>query len=199
MWEPSVSNSNLEIHDLLMVPGGSVDHKIFACPTIDHNAVNYFTKAGYRVWIPVHRTGISAEAEKNWTTYDARLDIRAAFEFIREIRGPEKLYAIVHCLGSVAMASGLLDGTIPASWVKGLSCSQVFMNLKLRPLNAAKVNLKAVSIYKLLLGNWLSFGSSPHDSLVQCLLNQLLRLYPVPSSELCNNVTCHRTSLAFGR
>ncbi len=199
MWEPSPSNPELEIHDLLMIPGSSVDHKIFACPTIDHNAVNYFTSAGYRVWIPVHRAGISAEAKKNWTTYDARLDIRAAFEFIREMCGPKKLYAIVHCLGSVAMASGLLDGTIPAAWVKGLSCSQVFMNLKLRPLNAAKVSLNAVSIYKLLSGNWLSFSSSPNDSLVQWLLNQLLRLYPVPSSDLCNNVACHRTSLAFGR
>jgi hypothetical protein len=65
MWEASPSNPDLEVHDLLMIPGSSVDHQIFACPTINHNAVNYFTNAGYRVWIPIHRTGISAESEKN--------------------------------------------------------------------------------------------------------------------------------------
>jgi hypothetical protein len=73
------------------------------------------------------------------------------------------------------------------------------MNLKLRPLNQAKVSLNAVSLYKTLAGNWLSFSSSPKDSYIQRLLNQLLRLYPDPPSELCTNVACHRTSLAFGR
>lgn len=199
MWDACPSNSDLEVHDLFMIPGAAVDHQIFALPTIEQNAVNYFTKAGYRVWVLVHRIGMTAEEKKNWTGFDTRLDIRAALEYIRRIRGPRKIYTIAHCVGAIAFSSGLLDGTIPAAWIKGITCSQTFMNLKLRPLNALKVSLNAVSLYKLLAGNWLSFTSSSNDSLIQRLLNQLLRLYPDPPSELCSNVACHRTSLAFGR
>lgn len=199
MWESSPRHPDLEVHDLFMIPGGSVDHQIFSLPTIKNNAVNYFTSAGYRVWVLVHRIGITVEAERNWTTFDTRLDIRAAFEYIRKVRGPQKIYTIAHCLGSVALASGLLDGTIPSSWIKGLTCSQVFMNLKLPAINAAKVSINAIGLYKLLAGNWLSCNSSPSDTLIQRILNQLLRLYPTSASEMCNSVACHRISLVFGR
>lgn len=199
MWEACSPDLNLEVHDLFMIPGAAVDHQIFALPTIEHNAVNYFTRAGYRVWILVHRIGMGPEEKSNWTGFDTRLDIRAALEYIREAQGSQKIYTIAHCVGAIAFSCGLLDGTIPASWIKGITCSQTFMNLALRPLNAAKVSLNAVSLYKMLAGNWLSFTSSHNDSFIQRLLNQLLRLYPDPTSEMCSNVACHRTSLAFGR
>jgi hypothetical protein len=154
MWEASPSDPELEIHDLLMIPGASVDHQIFALPTIDINAVNYFTNAGYRVWILVHRTGITTEAKNNWTTFDTRFDIRAAFEYIRKVHGPKKLYTIAHCLGSVALSCGLLEGTIPGAWIKGITCSQVFMNLKLPAVNEAKVSINAIGLYKMLAGSW---------------------------------------------
>jgi hypothetical protein len=112
MWEACPTDPNLEIHDLFMIPGAAVDHQIFALPTISHNAVNYFTKAGYRVWVIVHRIGMSPEEKKNWTGYDSRLDIRAALEYIRKVQGPQKIYTISHCVGSIAFSCGLLDGTV---------------------------------------------------------------------------------------
>ncbi|CRK34722.1 hypothetical protein BN1708_019600, partial [Verticillium longisporum] len=49
-----------------------------------------------------------------------------------------KIYAIAHCMGSVAFSTGLLDGTIPSDWILGITASQVFMNPLWSRLNSAK-------------------------------------------------------------
>ncbi|RAL60884.1 hypothetical protein DID88_010209 [Monilinia fructigena] len=41
VWEPQ--NPNIATKNLLFIPGASVDHQIFALPTIEVNAINYFT------------------------------------------------------------------------------------------------------------------------------------------------------------
>jgi predicted alpha/beta hydrolase len=108
----------------LFVPGASVDEQIFALPTIETNAIEFFLGKGYRLYVITHRVGKSEAAKKGYTIYDARLDIKAAMEYVRNQASQEKMYCIVHCAGSVAFSMGLLDGTIPASWVKGMTASQ---------------------------------------------------------------------------
>jgi hypothetical protein len=202
MWEACPSDPSLDIIDLFMIPGASVDHQIFSLQTIPQNAVQYFTRAGYRVWVITHRIGRTMQAENNWTTFDARLDLKAALQYIRSTQSPpQKIYTIAHCMGSVAFACGLLDGTIPTAWIKGVSCSQVFMNPTCSLGNYAKL-LSPVpinSLYKLISGNWFSCSSSEEDGLVQRGINQVLRLYPDERKELCTNVSCHRCSFVFGR
>jgi hypothetical protein len=200
MWESK--NPNVETKNIFMIPGASVDHQIYALPTIETNAVNYFTRAGYRVYITVHRIGQIMVAENNWTTFDARLDIRACLEWIRKIHGPEKIYTIAHCMGSVAFSCGLLDGTIPATWIKGVSCSQVFMNPIWSTLSMIKVLMGPIpldKLYKMFAGSWFSCSSSTDDSYFQQFINQILRFYPDTRSEMCNNIACHRCSFIFGR
>lgn len=201
IWEPtSVPASGVK--DLFMIPGASVDHQIYALPTIPFNAVNYFTRAGYRVHISVHRIGQLMVAENMWTTYDARLDLKACLEYIRSKNGSAKVYCIAHCMGSVAFSTGLLDGTIPSSWVLGITCSQVFMNPIWQTLNMIKVLAGPVPLDKLytwLGGTWFSCSTSRDDTLVQKFINQLLRFYPDERRELCNNAACHRTTFVFGR
>jgi hypothetical protein len=204
MWEPThyPDNDPANVRNLFMIPGASVDHQIFALPTIPFNAVNYFTRAGYRVFVTVHRIGELMIAENSWTTYDARLDFRACLEHIRRKYGEHKVYTIAHCMGSVAFACGLLDGTIPADWIKGVTCSQVFMNPIWNTLNMIKVMAGPVpvdTLYRWLCGNWFSCSTSKDDSLIQKGLNELLRFMPDERRELCNNASCHRTTLVFGR
>ncbi|KAI0104878.1 glucose-methanol-choline oxidoreductase [Nemania sp. FL0031] len=219
VWEPT--NTTVETKNLFMIPGASVDHQIFALPTIRFNAVNYFRRAGYRVFVTVHRIGVLMEAQNNWTTFDARLDLRACLELIRKEYGtgeiihddsrsasenprrkPEPVYTIAHCMGSVAFATGLLDGTIPASWIKGVTCSQVFMNPIWNCVNMIKIlslPIPADRLYRLFAGNWFSCSTGKNDSYVQKALNELLRLMPDDRKEICNNATCHRISLVFAR
>jgi hypothetical protein len=204
IWEPTSvpGNDPSAVKNLFMIPGASVDHQIFALPTIPFNAVNYLTRAGYRVHVSVHRIGQLMVAENMWTTYDARLDLKACLEYIRSKHGPAKIYTITHCMGSVAFAAGLLDGTISSSWILGITCSQVFMNPIWRTLNMIKATAGPVPLNKLytfLAGTWFSCSTSRDDTLLQRSINQLLRFYPDERRELCNNAACHRTSLVFGR
>ncbi|KIW32573.1 uncharacterized protein PV07_04103 [Cladophialophora immunda] len=200
-WAPKDPSSG--DRKVLFIPGASVDHQIFALPTIDVNAVEYFQAAGYEVFCVTHRTGKTPNAQRGFTTYDARLDIQAAFEEIHRIQGSkDPIYTVAHCAGSVALSAGLLDGTIKASWIRGLTASQVFFNPIFGTVNKLKASMpiSLTRVYKLLAGSWFSCISTEHDSLIQRLLNQVVRLYPVGSPrELCNSVVCHRSELVFGR
>ncbi|KAI1117178.1 glucose-methanol-choline oxidoreductase [Nemania sp. NC0429] len=219
MWEPT--NTSVPTKNLFMIPGASVDHQIFALPTIRYNAVNYFQRAGYRVFVTVHRIGMLMVAQNDWTTFDARLDIRASLEFIRKhyptgreassdsaaAEGatkpePEPIYTIAHCMGSVAFSTGLLDGTIPTQWIKGVTCSQVFMNPIWNSMNMIKIlalPIPADRLYRMVAGNWFSCTTGKDDSYVQKALNELLRFMPDDRKEICNNASCHRISLTFAR
>lgn len=200
VWEPR--NPSIETKNLFMIPGAAVDHQIFSLPTIEVNAVNYFTRAGYRVFVTVHRICMLRVAEDKWTTYDSRHDFKACYQWIRKEYGDEPIYTIAHCMGAVAFSSGLLDGTIPAHWIKGICCSQVFMNPIWSTLNMAKVIAGPVpmdKLYNLTAGSWFSCSSTREDSYLQQAINQILRFYPDSRDEICNNVSCHRCSLIFGR
>lgn len=207
MWEST--NPQIETKNLLMIPGSAVDHQIYALPTIPFNAVNYFTRAGYRVFVPVHRIGMLMVAQNDWTTYDTRHDLRACIEYIRQSdeyscdNAPgNKIYTIAHCMGSVAYSTGLLDGTIPADWILGITASQVFMNPVWSKLNRAKVLAGPVQLdraYELVFGSWFSCGTGPNDEVLQRCLNQLLRFLPEERKEICNSASCHRISLIFSR
>lgn len=207
MWEPEPESilgdsfgNPLPVRNLFMIPGAAVDHQIYALPTIPFNAVNYFTRAGYRVFVTVHRIGIIQGAEdKSWTTYDARLDIKACLEYIRMSEGTKKVYCIAHCMGSVAFASGLLDGTIPSDWVLGVTCSQVFMNPIWSSSNKFKSSIQLDKTYTRLAGHWFNCRASTHDGPLQSGVNQMLRLLPDRKGEKCNNASCHRITLLFGR
>ncbi|KAI1376514.1 FAD/NAD(P)-binding domain-containing protein [Hypoxylon crocopeplum] len=205
MWEPT--NKAIEPKNLFMIPGASVDHQIFALPTIRYNAVNYFCRAGYRVFVTVHRIGMLMVAQNNWTTFDTRLDFKACLEKIRTDftepgKEPEPVYTIAHCMGSVAFSTGLLDGAIPAKWIKGITCSQVFMNPIWNTMNMLKIVALPIPgdrLYKWLAGDWFSFSTGKSDSLFQKGLNELLRLMPDERKEMCNNASCHRCTMALGR
>ncbi|KAJ2904834.1 putative cholesterol oxidase protein [Zalerion maritima] len=207
MWEPTYrpkdkDGKEVEVKNLFMIPGAAVDHQIYALPTIQYNAINYFRRAGYRCFVSVHRIGQLVVAQNHHTTYDARLDLRADLEYIREHFGKDKVYTIAHCMGSVAFSTGLLDGTIPADWILGVSCSQVFMNPIWNAGNMLKIKLGVIPadvLYKKLAGDWFSCSTSPDDTFVQRALNEVMRILPDERAELCNNASCHRCTLVFGR
>ena len=80
MWTPVKSASTQLPLDVpvLFVPGTAVDHNIFAWPTIQLNAMEYFTSSGATCFCITHRAGKTTIAQAGWTTYDALLDVAAA-------------------------------------------------------------------------------------------------------------------------
>jgi alpha-beta hydrolase superfamily lysophospholipase len=208
IWNPPGKDAHADAPTILFVPGAAVDHQIFALPTIKKNAVDYFREAGYRIYCITHRIGKTMTAQKGYTTFDARHDILAALAYIRKVqeadahKQAEKIYVIAHCAGSIALSMGLLHGTIPADWIKGITASNVFMNPMFAKVDLVKASLPIPmnNIYSKVAGTWFSCTSSTDDSLVQKVLNQALRFYPVgEKDEICNSVVCHRSSLVFGR
>ena len=98
------------------------------------------------------------------------------------------------------MAMGLLDGTIKG--IGGLTASQVFMHPWFAKVNncLARWLPDTSEFYDGLIGPWYEVDCGEQDGLVQGLVDQSLRFYPVGGkSEICNSAVCHRTELAFGR
>jgi hypothetical protein len=148
MWGPSplVPSKSTPI---VFVPGAAVDHQMFSLPTIPVNTIDYFTSQGYRCYVPVLRFGIGSEARNGWTVFDARLDVKAALEYVKAKENNRKIYAIVHCLGSIATATALLQGDIDATWFCGMTCSQVFTDLIYSNGNKFKAsNQSLLKLYK---------------------------------------------------
>jgi len=202
MWEPTTKHDG-RVFDILFIPGASVDHQVFALPTIKTNSIEHFTAAGYRCWVLTPRFGITPVARAGFTAFDARLDILAALTSIRARASPqERIYVIAHCVGALAFSMGLMDGTIPTPWIRGITASQVFLHPEPAVFNNLKGGLPypLTSLYTALAGDWLGCSSSPHDTLFQRALNQLLRFYPVGSTaEICSSAACHRLELVYGR
>ncbi|KAL5350902.1 hypothetical protein ACLOAV_004475 [Pseudogymnoascus australis] len=185
MWDPIGKSSNDVAPTILFVPGAAVDHQIFALPTIEKNAIDYFRDAGYRCFCVTHRVGMTMAAYKGHTTFDARLDIVAALSQVRKFQeaqagtAPDRLYVIAHCAGSIALSIGLLDGTIPADWIRGITASNVFMTPIFAKVNMIKASqpVPLNAIYSAVAGSWFSCASSTGDGFVQQVLNQISSLW----------------------
>jgi hypothetical protein len=194
IWDPAHATQKMPI---LLVPGASVDYQIFALPTIPYNFVDYLLERGYTVYCIVPRWGRGTVAKTlNPTVYDARLDIAAATKYVQNDSKAAKIYAVIHCLGSMATAMGLLDGTIQG--IGGLTVSQVFMNPTFGELNHFKAKAKPslAKVYEDLVGKWFELV----DGDKRILEDLALRFYPEGgSSEECRSTVCHRSDLVFGR
>ncbi|KAH6855060.1 hypothetical protein B0I37DRAFT_363801 [Chaetomium sp. MPI-CAGE-AT-0009] len=206
MWDPIVTKGAgqpaVSAPIILFIPGAATDHTMFALPTIQTNAITYFREAGYRTYCITHRVGRTAVAQQGYTSYDARRDIRAALTHIRNTQGGDgstAVYVVAHCAGSIALACGLLDGTIPGNWIRAITCSMVFMNPKFGKVDHLLSRLP-VDLYRQFISSYWDCSSSRNDTYVQQVINQLLRFYPAGQArETCRSVVCHRSEFVFGR
>jgi hypothetical protein len=179
---------------------------MFSLPTVEKNAVNYFREAGVTLlcdWSSANTMGDRIST----VTFDTRLSIYAALSHIRKIAEdagaePPHAYCIAHCVGAIGLAAGLLDGSIPGEWIKGITASSVFMS----PNYSHTDYLKSMApvglndVYGKLISNWFGYLSKSDDGILQWVLNQALRLFPVEKvDEFFQSLVCHRASLGFGR
>jgi len=187
---------------VLCIPGLSgvgSEHHVFALPYLRCNMVDYFTARGHRCYALTPRWGCEWAVAQGCTVFDCRLDIAAALEYICN-REPQKPYVVAHCQGSVALAMGLLDGTIPRSQILGITANSVFMNEVFSYWNSVKGHTTLlIQLYEYLGGNFFPIASSTHDTPFQRLLDILLRFYPVSRRrDICTSTACHRASFGFG-
>ncbi|KAJ7641620.1 hypothetical protein FB45DRAFT_825916 [Roridomyces roridus] len=201
VWVPPESCLQRREFPLLLVPGASVDESIYALPTAEQNVVEYFTERGYTVYVPTMRWGRTPAAMKGDTPFDARLDVEAAMRYVREHQPGKKILIICHCVGAIATSCGLLDGSIPGEWIQGVLASQIFFKQHFGRVNRLKGHTMFLpNLYRTLAGPWYPITSAPGGPVVQAVVDQLLRFYPVgKASERCGSTVCHRCHLIFGR
>ncbi|KAF2838312.1 FAD/NAD(P)-binding domain-containing protein, partial [Patellaria atrata CBS 101060] len=207
VWTPDITPSTPRSESkvpILFIPGAAVDDQIFALPTIPTNTVEYFTSRGHTAYVTTLRFGISPSVKEGHTAYDARLDVVAAMRYVREQYQNRKFYVVTHCVGAISTSMALLEGLVPADWFQGMTVSQAFFYQKFGAVNRWKVALGPKLLPKLyrFLARDTWFRTTPHpthETPFHRALDTLLRLYPTRAPDLCNDPTCHRCSLAFGR
>ncbi|EKG22550.1 Fumarate reductase/succinate dehydrogenase flavoprotein [Macrophomina phaseolina MS6] len=84
-WYPTTTtrNHNNPPPTILMIPGASVTHAIFALPTVRTNAIDHFTSRGHTVHVLSHRFSATHVCAAGGTAWEARLDVLAALQHLR--------------------------------------------------------------------------------------------------------------------
>ncbi|BCS10822.1 hypothetical protein ALUC_40162S [Aspergillus luchuensis] len=197
----AIKGEYLGSQPVLFIPGvtGNAAHSTFALPYLRCNMVEYFTARGCRCYVLTPRWGSDAKTSAQCTVYDCRLDIAAALQHILHEQ-KRKPYVIAHCQGSVALAMGLLDGTIKRTHILGITANAVFMTQVLAYWNSLKAATPAlIRLYEFISGTHYPIGSSDGNKPIHKVLDILLRIYPVENRrDICTSTHCHRTTFAFG-
>jgi hypothetical protein len=159
MYEPSDTSFELrktsDLPPVLFLPGITgvgAEFNLYALPFVRCNMLDYFTGRGHRCYVLTPRGNWKWDVARNYTVFDSRLDVAAALQSIN-MREAKKPYVVAHCQGSVALAMGLLDGTISRGHVLGVTANSVFMHQIFGYWNSVKGGTTfLISLYELLAG-----------------------------------------------
>ncbi|CAB4385335.1 unnamed protein product [Rhizophagus irregularis] len=183
---------------ILLVHGAAMSHEMWSTNLIKKSFLDYLLEHRYDVFLVDYRLSPTNPACKNQATLDdIRLDHAAAVKKVREVTGVETIGVIAHCVGSITTFMGLLDGKI-----EGVGCligSQVAMHPILGFWNNVKMHLKLLPFWKHVLRQTeFDVRTSSNTNILNKVVDQLLRFYPVPKSQTCRSALCHRASLCYG-
>ncbi|KAG0038392.1 hypothetical protein BGZ82_000350 [Podila clonocystis] len=209
---------------VLLLHGASVSSEIFATTLIPHNLCDYLLAHDYDVWMSDWRMSILvSDSHKQSPVYGGARDHAAAIKIIQRETGVETVQVVAHCVGSVTLWAGMLNGEVEG--VGSLVSSQVATRPLVTTANKIKQNLQLVPLFDNVLGqdefNCVTHSSSsstssenesPVDdkasttssttkakkSLLDQAVDNALRFMPMPLHEYCNNAVCHRASFCFG-
>lgn len=183
---------------VLLIHGAAMSYEMWTTNLVEHTFLDYLLENGYDVWLNDSRLSpTNAECYKQFPLDAVRLDQKAAIDHVRKITECDKIAVVAHCLGSISTLMGLLDGSIEG--VGSLVTSQVSVNPINGFVNVLKRNFQLLPIYRHILRQDLfDVRTSPDTNLLNRIVDQCLRFYPVPKHQVCNDALCHRASLCYG-
>ena len=118
-------------------------HEMWSTDLLSHNVVDFLLDKGYDVWLVDYRMSPITKASHSQSTLDQMIyDIAAAVEKVKEVCKVEKIGVISHCVGSLVVFMGLLNGEITG--VGSLISSQVVSFLLFLEISTASVVLVIV-------------------------------------------------------
>ncbi|KAK5814397.1 cholesterol oxidase [Linnemannia elongata] len=178
---------------VLLLHGASVSSEIFSTELIPHNLCDYLLAHDYDVWLSDWRCSILVEDHRRQSNiYGGAHDHAAAIKIILKETGVKNIQVVAHCVGSLTLWAGLLNGDI--NGVGAIVSSQVAN----RPINSTadriKQSLQLVPLFEKVLGQ----DEFDCVTLLDRTIDNALRFMPMPVQEYCNNAVCHRASFCFG-
>ncbi|KAG0073153.1 hypothetical protein BGZ89_010802 [Linnemannia elongata] len=201
---------------VLLLHGASVSSEIFSTELIPHNLCDYLLAHDYDVWLSDWRCSILVEDHRRQSNiYGGAHDHAAAIKIILKETRVKNIQVVAHCVGSLTLWAGLLNGDI--NGVGAIVSSQVAN----RPINSTadriKQSLQLVPLFEKVLGQD-EFDCVTHSpsasleeqkdthglntpkkvTLLDRTIDNALRFMPMPVQEYCNNAVCHRASFCFG-
>ncbi|CAG8512938.1 4961_t:CDS:2, partial [Scutellospora calospora] len=183
---------------VLLVHGAAMSHEMWTTNLVKDGLVDYLLEHEYDVWLNDSRISpTNSECYKQHTLDAIKLDQKAAVNYVRKETGCDKIAVIVHCLGSITTIMGILDGSIEG--VGSLITSQVALNPINGVVDIMKRKFGVLTLWRSVFRQEMfDVRTSPDTNLLNYILNQILRFYPVPRGQGCNNALCHRASLCYG-
>ncbi|KAG0205147.1 hypothetical protein BGX28_003188 [Mortierella sp. GBA30] len=212
---------------VLLLHGASVSSEIFATSLIPHNLCDYLLANDYDVWLSDWRMSILvSDSHRQSPIYGGARDHAAAIKIILKETGVKNIQVVAHCVGSVTLWAGMLNGEVEG--VGSLVSSQVATHPLITTANKIKQNLQLVPLFEKVLRQDgfdcmthspsltpastasseqaddqqrpIAVGTSapPKVTLLDRAIDNALRFMPMPLHECCNNAVCHRASFCYG-
>jgi cholesterol oxidase len=182
---------------VLLAPGTAMSGLSFCIDTVPQNLAEHLHAAGFDVWLFDWRTSPDLPAHALPYTLDGvgRDDWPAAVDVVIARTGRSRVGIFAHCLSAPALVYALVRGHLPRERVSSVVLSQVAFHLHFPMVGRIKAHLH--------LDEVMPAGQTVHfrpgevtlhfaDAAVTALAAV------VPKSYVCDSVSCHRLSAAFG-
>ncbi|KAI8601302.1 cholesterol oxidase [Dissophora ornata] len=186
---------------VLLLHGASVSSQMFATDLIPHNLCDYLLAQDYDVWLSDWRMSILVkDSHRQSPVYGGAHDHAAAIKIILKETGVKNIQVVAHCVGSVTLWAGMLNGEIEG--VGSVVSSQVATRPLISTANKIKQSLQLVPLFENVLRqdefDCATHSPSPSVTLLDRAIDNTLRFLPMPLHEYCNNAICHRASFCYG-
>ena len=180
----------------ICAPGFSNTSQLFAWDGIETSWVEFFAREGYDLWLFDYRASPDLPASRTQFTLDdvALHDWPAAVAYVRQATGEESVQALGHCLASATGFMSLLSGALTG--VRQFVGSQVMPFIEVSQTST----LKAVMHTDRLLSAIGVQEVTTHAgrSLEEGIIDDLLRLYPMPLEWQGLGPVCRRIYAIYG-
>lgn len=184
---------------LMMLHGFSGNRYTFSIDTIDTNAVEYFYKHGYDVWLFDYRLSSLVEGAKEQHTLDdvALYDLPKAVEKICEVAKVKQIDVLAHCVGSISMFMSLLSGRLQ-NRVRSMVSAQIAIDFKPREQVKLKTGLHLPELLDKMGVRTLSAYTDSSANFEEKLYNEFIKLYADHAQDFCTDPSCQRMCFMFG-
>jgi cholesterol oxidase len=182
---------------VLLVHGMGANPLTYNLDTVEPNLVEYLVAHGFDVWLQEWRGSTVLPCAKTQFSADqvAQHDHAAVQVAVRSLSGRDELHVIAHCVGSITWVMAILAGTATPT---SIACSSVGAHPVAPTLTRIKVGLHLGELMKAIGVRILTSDSFSDQSRGQRLLDRVLRLYPVPHEEKCDQTVCRRLAFIYG-